>query len=86
MVEFGKYLKTIGFILQKIKVKLCSHGIDPSKKLSDDECEQLARRSIPLTLRISGWQIVVTVPALVDDAHKLTKVVKVGAGDTECYE
>ena len=42
-------------------------------------CVQLAWRSIPLTLRISGWQIIiVTVPALVDDAHKLTKVVKVG--------
>jgi hypothetical protein len=48
---------------------------------------QLAWRSIPLTLRITGWQIIiVTVPALVDDAHKLTKVVKVGAGDTEYYE
>jgi UDP-N-acetyl-D-galactosamine dehydrogenase len=37
VVEFGKYLKTIGFDIAQDKVKLCSQVIDPSKKLSDDD-------------------------------------------------
>ena len=72
VVEFGKYVRTIGFDIAEDKVKLCQQDLDPSKELSVEEM-QAAKfaeyASNPKVLAEADF-IIVAVPTPVDDAHR----------------
>ncbi len=71
-VEFGKYVRTIGFDLALDKLDAYRRGTDPSGELSSEAlraAEHLEYHSDPAVLREADF-IIVAVPTPVDEAHR----------------
>ncbi|GAB7548891.1 nucleotide sugar dehydrogenase [Cupriavidus sp. 8B] len=71
VVEFGKYVRTIGFDTSEIKVKKCAEGQDPSREIPDEvmTSAHLAEYTTDPTRLAEADIIIVAVPTPVDDAR-----------------